>query len=449
MGPTPPAQKKKPGRPRKHPLPAPGDGANEARSRNLANDSFFQYLESRANKENADCTIYRTLPVVDNGLVGLEKSIDLCPAGEFSLEWIKGRYGFGKYEVYFNDGSDRSAYAKGVLNLSDMSLYRGLYEDMMDPAKCKIDLRTVLDVTPNRGYIAAWTARGMWPPNKSTKEEEMENGIATKALADIATATLNQRQQPNANTAQPSADSIVLPILLKLIDNLGSKPAQESPISRAEIQAQVEAAASKARLEAEVEALKRENENLRTNPGAGGINHMFGPSEKLMARMLNKKFARLLGDDEEPEDATAGLVEKYGVPLLRRLLTGIAAPEAMPPQPAQAHNPAQAPPNNEAREQAEDLAILQAVLRMFVQGKPASVGAAVFLMHNREDLYDELQRTPVDQIVQVATTLPVPEAQQVAARRDEFRAWVTEAIEEYAADDEPAAAPAAPQEAAA
>jgi hypothetical protein len=448
MGTTPPTTKNKGGRPRKHPLPAPGDPPNAIRSRNLANDAFYQYLASRERKENADVTIYRTLPVVDNGLVGLEKSIDVCSAAEFSLQWLAGRYGFGKYEVYFNDGSDKSAYAKGMLNLSDMTEYRALYEDMMDPAKCKLDLRTVLDVTPNRGYIAAWTARGMWPPNTTTKEQEMDNGIATKALADIATASLKQQQQP-AMGAPPSADSVFLPILLKLLDNVGSRPAQEAPISRAEIQAQVEAAASKARLEAEVEALKRENENLRTNPGAAGMNHMFAPSEKLMARMLNKKFARLLGDDDEPEDDTAGLVEKYGVPLLRRLITGIAAPEAMPPQPAQAHNPAAPQQTAQAHQEAQDLAILQAVLRMFLQGKPASVGAAVFLMHNREDLYDELQSMPVDQIVHVATTLPVPEAQQVAARRDEFRVWVSEAIEEYAADEEPAAAPAAPQEAAA
>ena len=384
-------------------------------------------------------TIYRIDPKVNNKLVDPDapKSIAICPAEEFSREWLATRHGYGLYEVYFNDASDKPAYMSGKIDLRDD---HALMDAMFTKDRCRIDLRTVLPVAKNDGYIKSWTAAGMWPPGKE------DNDMAVQITPELLTALRGE--------GGGGSKELLLPILLKLLDR-DSKPAAGG-ITKEEMLAygQQIAETTAAKIKADQQAEKiRELEAKLAAVEAGATTNAGGATglavvEKRALQLLTKKLlAQIDGGDDDEEESWIELIKKHAPGLVRQFLPALqggAAPAAAnPSQVIQMPEPAAEEPDPEGETELDMIAEL---LALYLRGKPAAV-AATWLVEIAEQrtLYERLIAQGSEALVATLsnpmTAQVLEDAPTVIAQRPQFEAWLKEFLTFYDED-----APDAPTE---
>jgi hypothetical protein len=446
-------QAKGPKRPRGRP---PGPATQAARERRkLTNDVFFEAVATRPDKSAAMVTVYRADPKTDAALIESpedlatnKKVLEVIPADRCTQEYMESHHGYGLYSLYLNDANDRSAYCEALIDLRDNP---ALYEEMMTPGRCKIDLRTVLVCNQNDGYIKAWKARGMWPDAKeeARKAKEAEEQEEMSTLATVTEKLIDNQLNRGADlspllSAMQEHGRMLQQMMMQMMQNFQQQTAPQPPQkSAAEIQAEIDQRVQIAKQQIELDLLKdrlAKAENAPPAAGVPGAGGVLAPLEKRMLdRMLRDAMARVMTD--EPEPAASPWLE-FGRMILneaapavksivaRKLNSAATAPSANPaaagaaaPLPGEGYDD-----EGEETETEDELyeRLIDGVCRMFLHGKPAA-GAAIWIVdvEEQEGKYREFQKQGAATLDLLALVAPqLPSAAQALGRRAEFAAWL-------------------------
>lgn len=440
----------------------PKGSGNQAKadSQKLALQKFLEYI---AIRPEGFVSVYRLRPKCDNGRVGEDKIIEKLPPGEFSIDLMRTRHGWGVYQAFYN-GLSRTDYRETLIDLTDDPV---LWDEMMTPGKCKVNLRTVLEDEKNKGLIAAWKARGMWPDEAAQKEQEemaeaatamgMVGGIVNRVLESQQQLQMQlQAQQAQAQLPKQAGGGITAEEMhreIRLMELNLRNEALLKDIARLERDlADARREAADARREAAEERTKAAEERTKAAAAGAGAGPLAPLQEYWNQRMLAEAMKSTQAA-EEPE-SVFGIIRDVGreaIPAIRTYLTqrqaAASTPAAAAAEPPKRYNPTAPPESADARDGRQ----ISEMLALFNAGKsPAAAATKLVEIDNRPDLYDELKRHGGRALVEFlkikAADLALfgPAAENALQSEAALVQWIDEALAFYEEDEEPTAAPTPP-----